>query len=51
MPMAQSTDVLDTHALQQLLTTQTFGRTMYILPSTTSTNDILKDLAHHGAPE
>ncbi len=51
MPMAQSIDVLDTHALQQILTTQTFGRTMYILPSTTSTNDILKDLAHHGAPE
>jgi BirA family biotin operon repressor/biotin-[acetyl-CoA-carboxylase] ligase len=54
MPMAQSTqstDVLDTSALQQLLTTHTFGRTMYMLPSTTSTNDIVKDLAQHGAPE
>jgi len=52
--MAQSTqptDVLDTSALQQLLTTHTFGRTVYILRSTTSTNDIVKDLAHHGAPE
>ena len=51
MLMAQSTDVLDTPTLQQLLTTQTFGRTMYTLPSTTSTNDILKDLAHQGASE
>jgi BirA family biotin operon repressor/biotin-[acetyl-CoA-carboxylase] ligase len=51
MSMAQSTDVLDAPALQQLLTTQTFGRTMYTLPSTTSTNDVLKDLAHRGAPE
>ena len=48
---AQDSDVLDTTALQQLLTTQVFGRTMYILPSTTSTNDIVKDLAQHGAPE
>ena len=48
---AHDSDVLDTTALQQLLTTQEFGRTVYILPSTTSTNDIVKDLAQHGAPE
>jgi BirA family transcriptional regulator, biotin operon repressor / biotin---[acetyl-CoA-carboxylase] ligase len=48
---AQDSDVLDTIALQQLLTTQEFGRTMYILPSTTSTNDIVKDLAQRGASE
>ena len=48
---AQDSDVLDTTALQQLLTTQEFGRTMHILPSATSTNDIVKDLAQHGAPE
>lgn len=47
----QDSDVLDATSLQQLLTTQEFGRTMYILPSTTSTNDIVKDLAQHGAPE
>jgi len=50
-PSAQDSDILDATALQQLLTTQAFGRTMYILPSTTSTNDIVKDLAQHGAPE
>ena len=44
-------DRLDRPALQRLLTTQTFGRTLYILPSTTSTNDIVKALAQHGAPE
>ena len=48
---AQDSDVLDATALQQLLTTQVFGRTVYILPSTTSTNDIVKDLARQGAPE
>ena len=47
----QDSDVLDTTSLQQLLSTQEFGRTMYILPSTTSTNDVVKDLAQHGAPE
>lgn len=47
----QDSDVLDTPSLQQLLTTQVFGRTLYILPSTTSTNDIVKHLAQHGAPE
>src|SRR5215813_11982859 len=47
----QGSDILDATALQQLLTTQVFGRTMYILPSTTSTNNIVKDLAQHGAPE
>lgn len=44
-------DTLDRSALQRLLTTQTFGRTLYILPSTTSTNDIVKALAQGGAPE
>ena len=43
--------MLDATSLQQLLTTQVFGRTMYMLPSTTSTNDMVKDLAQHGAPE
>src|SRR5215510_16193923 len=54
MHMAQpvtSTDILDCLALQQLLATQTFGRTLHIVPSTTSTNDIMKTLAQHGAPE
>jgi BirA family transcriptional regulator, biotin operon repressor / biotin---[acetyl-CoA-carboxylase] ligase len=48
---SQDSDVLDPTSLQQLLTTQEFGRTMYILPYTTSTNDIIKDLAQHDAPE
>src|SRR2546428_3537538 len=47
----KSIDMLDRSALQRLLTTQTFGRTCYILPSTTSTNDIVKALAQRGAPE
>ena len=46
-----SPDVLDRPALQQLLTTHTFGRTLYILPCATSTNDIVKALAQRGAPE
>ena len=48
---ATAPDMLDRAALQQLLTTQTFGRTLHILPSTASTNDIVKTLAQHGAPE
>ena len=48
---APNSDSLDATTLQQLLTTQVFGRSMYILPSTTSTNDIVKDLAQHGAPD
>ena len=48
---AQDSDVLEATALQQLLTTHVFGRTVHILPSTTSTNDIVKDLAQQGAPE
>jgi len=47
----KSPDVLDRPALQRLLATQTFGRSLYILPSTTSTNDIVKGLAQRGAPE
>src|SRR5215471_4456066 len=50
-PLAQHSDMLDATSLQRLLTTQGFGRTLYIVPSTTSTNDIIKDLAQHGAPE
>ena len=48
---SHDSDVLDPTSLQRLLTTQEFGHTMYILPSTTSTNDIVKDLAQRGAPE
>jgi len=48
---AQDGDILDATSLQPLLTTQAFGRTMYILSSTTSTNDIVRDLAQHSAPE
>jgi BirA family biotin operon repressor/biotin-[acetyl-CoA-carboxylase] ligase len=48
---SRDSDVLDATALQRLLTTQMFGRIMYILPSTTSTNDVVKDLAQRGAPE
>jgi BirA family biotin operon repressor/biotin-[acetyl-CoA-carboxylase] ligase len=48
---SQDSDMLDAPSLQQLLTTQVFGRTLYVLPSTTSTNDIVKHLAQHGAPE
>src|SRR5262252_5219111 len=47
----KSSDILDLPALQRLLTTQTFGRTLHILPATTSTNDIVKALAQQGAPE
>jgi BirA family biotin operon repressor/biotin-[acetyl-CoA-carboxylase] ligase len=47
----ESPDVLDMPALQRLLTTQTFGRTLTMVPATTSTNDIAKDLAQRGAPE
>jgi BirA family biotin operon repressor/biotin-[acetyl-CoA-carboxylase] ligase len=43
-------DRLDVAVLQQLLTTQTFGRPLYILPQTTSTNDEVKALALRGAP-
>ena len=48
---AQDSDILDAPSLQQLLSTHVFGRTLYILPSTASTNDMVKDLAQHGAPE
>jgi BirA family biotin operon repressor/biotin-[acetyl-CoA-carboxylase] ligase len=43
-------DHLDVAVLQQLLTTQTFGRPLYVLPQTTSTNDAVKALAWRGAP-
>jgi BirA family biotin operon repressor/biotin-[acetyl-CoA-carboxylase] ligase len=44
-------DGLDVAMLQQLLTTQVFGRTIHLLAQTTSTNDDVKALAFHGAPE
>jgi BirA family transcriptional regulator, biotin operon repressor / biotin---[acetyl-CoA-carboxylase] ligase len=44
-------DSLDVAVLQQLLTTQVFGRTLHLLAQTTSTNDVLKALARQGAPE
>jgi BirA family biotin operon repressor/biotin-[acetyl-CoA-carboxylase] ligase len=44
-------DSLDAALLQQLLTTATFGRVLHILMQTASTNDEMKRLATHGAPE
>lgn len=44
-------DPLDANILQQSLVTVTFGRRLYLLPQTTSTNDEVKRLAAHGAPE
>jgi BirA family transcriptional regulator, biotin operon repressor / biotin---[acetyl-CoA-carboxylase] ligase len=44
-------DPLDVTMLQQLLTTQVFGRVLYVLTQTTSTNDEVKALAMRGAPE
>jgi len=42
---------LDVGVLQQLLTTKTFGRPLYLLAQTASTNDVAKNLAQRGAPE
>jgi BirA family transcriptional regulator, biotin operon repressor / biotin---[acetyl-CoA-carboxylase] ligase len=44
-------DPLEATALQKLLMTRTFGRTLYILGQTASTNDDAKILAQRGAPE
>jgi BirA family biotin operon repressor/biotin-[acetyl-CoA-carboxylase] ligase len=44
-------DRLNVAVLQQLLTTQVFGRTLHLLAQTTSTNDDIKALALRGAPE
>ena len=44
-------DALDVTMLQQLLTTLVFGRVLYVLTQTTSTNDEAKVLALRGAPE
>ncbi len=44
-------DALEPSALQQLLTTHTFGRVLQVWPSATSTNDLVKTLAQDGAPE
>lgn len=49
--LSQGADVLTAPALQRLLTTRTFGRTVHVLSSTSSTNDIAKALAQRGAPE
>jgi BirA family biotin operon repressor/biotin-[acetyl-CoA-carboxylase] ligase len=49
--MSALSDPLDAHLLQQLLTTQTFGRTVHLLTQTASTNDVAKTLAQQGAPE
>ena len=45
------TDTLDATTLRQQLTTATFGHTVHLFASTTSTNDIAKTLAQQGAPE
>jgi BirA family biotin operon repressor/biotin-[acetyl-CoA-carboxylase] ligase len=44
-------DPLEAAVLQPLLSTRTFGRTLYVLPQTASTNDDAKALAQRGAPE
>jgi BirA family transcriptional regulator, biotin operon repressor / biotin---[acetyl-CoA-carboxylase] ligase len=44
-------DPLEAAALQQLLVTRTFGRTLHIVSQTASTNDDAKILAQRGAPE
>lgn len=49
--MSTLSDPLDAYFLQQLLTTQTFGRTLHVLTQTASTNDVAKMLAQQGAPE
>lgn len=45
-----ASDRLDATVLQQSLTTRTFGRRLHLLPSTSSTNDVVKQLAQAGAP-
>ena len=42
---------LDFSIIQSVLTTQTFGRELVVLPHTGSTNDVAKDLAARGVPE
>ena len=44
-------DSLEASTLQGLLTTERFGRTLYLLAHTPSTNDEAKGLARQGAPE
>lgn len=42
---------IEAKSLQRLLTTTCFGRTLYVLPQTSSTNDELKTLAARNTPE
>jgi len=42
---------IEAESLRQLLTTTCFGRPLYVLPQTSSTNDDLKRLAARNAPE
>lgn len=51
LPSDPGPDLLDAATWQDQLTTRTFGRQMHVLPSTPSTNDVLKQLALSGAPE
>jgi BirA family biotin operon repressor/biotin-[acetyl-CoA-carboxylase] ligase len=44
-------DPIEADSLRYLLTTTCFGRTLYVLPETSSTNDDLKRLAARHAPE
>ncbi len=44
-------DPLEADVLQNLLETERFGRTLYVLRQTPSTNDEIKALATRGAPE
>jgi BirA family biotin operon repressor/biotin-[acetyl-CoA-carboxylase] ligase len=44
-------NTLEATILQQRLTTKAFGRPLYIVPQTGSTNDDVKTLAQQGAPE
>jgi BirA family biotin operon repressor/biotin-[acetyl-CoA-carboxylase] ligase len=44
-------DRIDSSRIEIALNTRIFGRKLVILPSTTSTNDVAKDLAAQGAPE
>lgn len=43
-------DPIEAESLRRLLTTTCFGRTLYVLPQTSSTNDEVKILASRNAP-
>lgn len=42
---------MDKEQIESVLTTRIFGHNLVFLPRTTSTNDVARDLAVHGAPE